>query len=355
MKKIINNIGIARIILFIFLLVLFIIATIYDTPLDSNITDTLMRFTMNSIFVLALLPMIKGGCGLNLGLSLGVIAGILGAIISLELNLISYLGFLIALIIGIFFAIIFGYLYGLLLNKVKGDEMIIATYVGFSVVAFMCIMWLLLPFKNATMIWAIGGTGLRTSISVENYWLHILDNYLSFNTIDIFTKLNLIDKIALDIQIPTGTILFFMLLSFAVYLFFNTKTGIAMSATGSNPVFAKSNGINIDKMRILSVILSTCLGAIGIIVYEQSFGFIQLYNSPLYMPFPAIAAILLGGASVNKSTLSNVIIGTFLFQGILTMTPTVINSIIETDNISEVLRIIISNGMILYALTRKTR
>ena len=41
-----------------------------------------------------------------------------------------------------------------------------------------------------------------------------------------------------------------------------------------------------------------------------------------------------------------------LYQGILTMTPSVINSVMQTD-MSEVIRIIVSNGMILYALTRK--
>ena len=70
------------------------------------------------------------------------------------------------------------------------------------------------------------------------------------------------------------------------------------------------------------------------------------------MAFPAVAAILLGGASVNKATMVNVVVGTFLFQGILTMTPSVINSVMQTD-MSEVIRIIVSNGMILYALTRK--
>ena len=68
---------------------------------------------------------------------------------------------------------------------------------------------------------------------------------------------------------------------------------------------------------------------------------------------PAVAAILIGGASVNKASIANVIIGTFLFQGIVTMTPTVMNSMIHMD-MSEVIRIIVSNGMILYALTRKT-
>ena len=35
------------------------------------------------------------------------------------------------------------------------------------------------------------------------------------------------------------------------------------------------------------------------------------------------------------------------------MTPSVMNSLVHTD-MSEVIRIIVSNGMILYALTRKT-
>jgi len=72
------------------------------------------------------------------------------------------------------------------------------------------------------------------------------------------------------------------------------------------------------------------------------------------MAMPAVAAILLGGASVNKASMMNVIVGTFLFQSILTMTPSVINSALKTD-ISEVIRIIVSNGIIIYALTRKMK
>jgi simple sugar transport system permease protein len=102
------------------------------------------------------------------------------------------------------------------------------------------------------------------------------------------------------------------------------------------------------------VVLSTVLGAVGILVYAQSFGFLQLYTGPFYMALPAVASILLGGASVNKATIWNVLVGTFLFQGVLTMTPAVINNVLQTD-MSEVIRIIVSNGMILYALTRKVQ
>ena len=131
------------------------------------------------------------------------------------------------------------------------------------------------------------------------------------------------------------------------------ERGTAMTAVGSNPAFARAAGINVDKMRLISVIMSTWLGAVGILVYEQGFGFIQLYNGPFWMAMPAVAAILIGGASVNKASIGNVIIGTILYQGVVTMTPTVMNGLFHMD-MSEVIRIIVSNGMIVYALTRKT-
>ena len=138
-----------------------------------------------------------------------------------------------------------------------------------------------------------------------------------------------------------------------MWVFLHTKTGTAMTAVSSNPTFAKAAGISVDKTRLLSVVLSTWLGAVGILLYEQGFGFVQIYMAPLNMAFPAVAAILIGGASVNKASITNVIIGTILYQGLVTMTPTVMNAIVHLD-ISEVIRIIVSNGMIVYALTRKT-
>lgn len=153
---------------------------------------------------------------------------------------------------------------------------------------------------------------------------------------------------------PTGMLLFVAFCAFLVWLFMRTKTGTAMTAVGSNPDYARASGISSDRMRTVSVIISTVLGAVGIVVFQQSYGFIQLYTAPLQMPFAAVAAILIGGASVNKASMVNVLIGAFLFQGLLTMTPSVINSALKTD-ISEVIRIIVSNGIIIYALTRKMK
>ena len=335
-KTMLKNAGWPRIIITLFLLSMYVVSPFIGINLKTALGDTLVRFGMNSILVLSLMPMIQSGTGLNFGMPLGVEAGLLGAVISIEMQLTGLTGFLGAIVFAIPFAIIFGWIYGYILNKVKGGEMMIATYIGFSSVAVMCIMWLILPFKSQDMIWAYGGEGLRTTISVENYWHRVFDKVL---------------HIPSD-MLPIGEMFFFAILAFFIWVFFKTKTGYAMKAVGTNDKFAKATGINIDKVRIQSVVMSTVMAAIGIIVYQQSFGFVQLYLAPFYMAFPAIAAILIGGASVNKVTVTNVIVGTFLFQGILTMTPPVVNNIIQTD-MSETIRIIVSNGMILYALTRK--
>lgn len=337
-KNLVADFGLPRLIITGFLLLLFIASPFVGCDLPTQITNTINRFSWNAILVLSMVPMVHSGCGLNFGLPLGIISGLLGGTIAIECGFVGVMSFIMAIVISTPISIILGALYGKILNKIKGGEMMVATYVGFSAVSFMCMMWLLLPFHSPTMVWGLSGKGLRTTISLEGFYDKVLANFLQINIGNF--------------SIPTGTLLFFALFAFLIWTFFRTKTGTAMTAVGSNPMFAKAAGINVDKIRTLSVIMSTWLAAVGIIVYEQGFGFIQLYMAPFYMALPAVSALLIGGASVNKATITNVIVGTFLFQGIVTMTPTVMNSMVHMD-ISEVIRIVASNGMILYALTRK--
>ena len=332
--------GVPRLIITGFLLLMFIVAPFVGNNFWTQISNVINRFSWNAILVLAMVPMIHSGCGLNFGLPLGIISGLLGATLSIEFGFTGPLSFFMAILISTPIAVVLGGGYGWLLNRIKGGEMMIATYVGFSAVSFMCMMWLLLPYHSPTMVWGFAGKGLRTTISLEGFYNEVLAGFLRIEIGDNF-------------KFPTGTLLCFALMAFLMWAFLHTKTGTAMTAVGSNPTFAKAAGVDVDKMRLLSVVISTWLGALGILVYEQGFGFIQLYNAPFYMALPAVSAILIGGASVNKASIANVVIGTFLFQGMVTMTPTVMNSIIHTD-MSEVIRVIVSQGMILYALTRKS-
>ena len=339
MTAMVASFGLPRIIIAGLLLLLFILTPFVGVDLPTQITNIINRFSWNAVLVLAMVPMIHSGCGLNFGLPLAIICGLLGGTLSIELGFTGPMSFVMAMLIATPFAVLLGGGYGLLLNRIKGGEMMIATYVGFSVMSFFCMMWLLLPYSSPTMVYGLSGNGLRPTISLDGFYNQVLAGFLHI-------------KIG-NIEIPVGSLLVFALLAFLMWAFLHTKTGTAMTAVGSNPTFARAAGINVDRTRMLSVIMSTWLGAMGILMYQQGFGFIQLYNAPNNLTLPTVSAILIGGASVNKANITHVIIGTILFQGIVTMTPTVMNSAIHMD-MSEVIRIIVSQGIILYALTRKT-
>ncbi|WZL74497.1 ABC transporter permease [Clostridiaceae bacterium 35-E11] len=336
-KKVTNHVGLPRIIITSFFVFLCFLAFVLNLPVDILFKDTLVRMGMNGVLVLAMVPAILSGIGPNFGLPLGIVCGLLGGLISIELDLIGGYAFFMAILISIPFAVIVGWMYGLLLNGVKGSEMMVATYTGFSVVSLMSIGWLLIPLKSTEMVWPIG-RGLRVTISLGSRYAKVLNDFWSFSIGGV--------------EIPTGLILFFLVLCLGVWIFLRTKVGLAMKAAGTNPKFAVASGIHVDRCRVMGSILSTVLGAIGIIVYAQSYGFFQLYQAPLMMAFPAVAAILIGGASAQKAKISHVIIGVFLFQGLLTVALPVANKIVSQGNLAEVLRMIVQNGIILYALTK---
>ncbi|NLK09008.1 MAG: ABC transporter permease [Firmicutes bacterium] len=331
---------IPRLIIVGFLLFIFAVAFITGLPLDSLFSASLVRVGMNGVLVLAMVPTVSAGVGLNFGLPVGVLCGLVGVLLSMQLDLHGFVGFFSALLFSFPLAVLAGWAYALLLNRVKGQEMMVGTYVGFSSVAVMCIFWLLAPFNNPELVWAIGGRGLRSTLTLDKHFAKVLNNLF-------LVKLG-------KIEIPLGLLGFFGLLCLIVHLLFRTKLGLAIKAAGSNPRFAEAAGINPDHTRIYGVILSTVLGAVGIVIYAQSYGFVQLYMAPLMMGFPAVAAILLGGASLQRASIGHVILGTFLFQTLLTITLPVASRVVQGD-ISEVARLIVSNGMILYALTRGER
>ncbi|WP_053956163.1 ABC transporter permease subunit [Inediibacterium massiliense] len=336
-KKWIDQLGLPRIIITCFFIGLCFVACALKLPVHMLLKDTLVRVGMNGVLVLSMVPAITSGIGPNFGLPLGIVCGLLGGLLSIEMNLYKFTAFFTAILISIPFAVIAGWIYGILLNEVKGSEMTVGTYTGFSVVSLMSIGWILIPLKSPEMVWPIG-RGLRVTISLGARYAQILNNFLSF-------------KIG-RIKIPTGLLLFFLLLCLIMWIFSRSKIGLAMKAAGDNPKFSIASGIQVDHCRIIGSIFSTVLGAIGILVYAQSYGFFQLYQAPLMMAFPAVAAILIGGASATQAKISHVILGVFLFQGLLTIALPVANELVKQGNLAEVARMIVQNGIILYALTK---
>ena len=62
--------------------------------------------------------------------------------------------------------------------------------------------------------------------------------------------------------------------------------------------------------------------------------------------------MLFRSATVGRATVFHVIFGTVLYQSIMTFTLPIANVIMPEGTLSEIVRIIIQNGIILYALTK---
>lgn len=334
-KKYVEMFGVTRLVAVSFFLVVAILVPVLQLNTLTLYSQALVRMAMNGVLVLTMVPIMVCGAGMNFALPIGIICGLLGGLLSLNLNLTGFVGFFAAILFSLPFAIVLGYLYGLLMNRVKGSEMMIATYVGFAAISVMCIVWLFIPLNNLQLRMQMG-IGVRTMVALSEYWGGILDHLWEINIGGLV--------------IPTGTFLFLFALCFLVYLYMHSKTGMMMRAAGQNPGMAEANGINVDKMRIWGITLSTVLGAVGILVYAQSFGFLQFYDAPKMMSFSAVAAVLIGGASNKKASIVNVLLGVMVFQGMLTLSLPVANVILPESNISDIVRMIISNGIILYAL-----
>ena len=157
---------------------------------------------MNGVLVLAMLPGIQCGISLNLGLPIGIIGGLLGGLLCIEFGLSGWVGFLFAIVVGIAISSVTGCLYGMLLNRLKGSEMSVTTYVGFSIVSLMCIAWLVLPFQSKIMKWPLGN-GLRTTIGLQTSYRHLLNDFLSFKIFGVTVPTGLLPVSYTHLTLPT--------------------------------------------------------------------------------------------------------------------------------------------------------
>ena len=306
--------------------------------LSMLISDAIRRFGMWGLMVLAMVPSVQSGTGPNFALPIGVVCGLIALVFAIELGLTGLSWLLVSIALAVIIAAAIGYFYGMLMNAVKGSEMTIATYAGFSVTFLACILWLAFPFRSPVMGWMMGA-GLRNTVELGQLGgAEIVNNFLAFDF--------------MGVHVPTGMLLIVFGCCFIVWIFFRSKTGVAISAAGMNPMFAGASGLNVDAGRVKANMLSTILTAVGIIIYSQSYGFAALYDAPLMMAFQAVAAVLIGGATARRAKIANVLIGTLIFQGLLANTPSVLGKAFPGTNLTEIMRMIVQNGIILYALTQ---
>ena len=96
--------------------------------------------------------------------------------------------------------------------------------------------------------------------------------------------------------------------------------------------------------------MSTVLAGFGMIIYLQNMGNIATYSSHSQIGMFCIAALLVGGASVDKASIGNVFLGVILFHTMFIVAPRAGAYLTGDSMIGEYFRVFVSYAVITIAL-----
>ena len=332
--------------------IMFVIICAFGIPLSGLSAsflfgEILTRLARNSFLVLSLLIPIMAGMGLNFGMTLGAMAGEIGLILVIDWNIIGIPGIILAMIISTPISILLGWICGKILNMAKGREMVTSYIIGFFMNGVYQLIVLygmgsLIPLASKTLILP-RGYGVRNTVNLITV-RKVFDDLISvriFNT-----------------NVPVFTFIIIIALCIFIIWFKKTKLGQDMRAVGQDLEVSKSAGIKEERTRIIAIIISTVFAGIGMIIYLQNMGTLNTYNSHTQIGMFSIAALLVGGASVNKAKISNVFLGIILFHIMFIVSPYAGKNLVGQAMIGEYFRVFVSYGVItlslvLYELKRR--
>ena len=348
------------------------------------------RLSRNSFIVLALIIPIIAGMGINFAITIGAMAAQIAALWVIEWGISGLAGFLTAMVITMPIAAFFGFLIGKLMNKMKGQEMIGGLILGYFAnglyqLLFLFIFGNLIPLKTPGLV-IKGSTGVANTIdlSTERGFKYALDGLwrVPFGTaalilcglIAIWSLVKLATKkedkkkaltrtgicvaVAVIAQLPFVTAAFSMVsvpmvtfLIVALLCVFNnaimkTRIGQQFRAVGQNRTVANAAGINVDRVRVIAIIISTVLAGWGQLIFVQNMGSFQTYGAHEQVGLYAGAAILVGGASIKKATNGQALLGCILFHLLFIVAPSAGKNLFGDAAIGEYFRVFISYGVI---------
>lgn len=301
--------------------------------------EMILRLDRNLFLVLSLLIPIIAGMGLNFGIVLGAMAGQIALIFITEWRIVGYQGVFLAMILSTPIAIFLGYFSGNILNKAKGKEMITSMILGLFMNGVYQLIVLygmgsIIKISNPKLILS-RGSGIRNAIDLQGV-RRGLDNILEIN---LFGQ-----------KIPLFTFLIVVLLCVFIVWFRKTKLGQDMRAVGQSIEIARAAGIDVEKTRVLAIVISTVLAGFGQIIYLQNIGTMNTYNSHEQIGMFSIAALLIGGASAAKASIPNAITGIILFHLMFIISPVAGKELMGSAQIGEYFRVFISYGIIALVL-----
>ncbi len=308
------------------------------------VNEIVTRMGRNAFLILSLLIPIMAGMGLNFGMTLGAMAGEIGLILVSDWQIVGIPGMVLAMIISVPISVLLGFFCGKILNMAKGREMITSYIISYFIngiyqLVVLYLMGSVIPIRH-TSIKLPRGYGIRNTVSLLNM-RQMLDNLIPL-------------RITLpgvgEVKIPVMTFIVIAVLCFFIVWFRRTKLGQDMRAVGQDLGVSRDSGINVERTRILSIIISTVLAGFGMIIYLQNMGNIATYSSHSQIGMFCIAALLVGGASVDKASIGNVFLGVVLFHLMFIVAPRAGAAITGDSMIGEYFRVFVSYAVITVAL-----
>jgi len=303
------------------------------------LNEIITRLGRNAFLILSLLIPIMAGMGLNFGMTLGAMAGELALIFVSDWQIWGIPGVVLAMIVSIPFSVLLGWVCGKILNMAKGREMITSYIISFFIngiyqLIVLYLMGSVIPIAHSS-IKLPRGYGIRNTVSLLNM-RQCIDNLLAV-------------RIA-GVKIPVLTLLIIALMCILIVWFRRTKLGQDMRAVGQDIQVARDAGINVERTRIISIIISTVLAGFGMILYLQNIGNLSTYSAHSQVGMFCIAALLVGGASVDHASIGNVFLGVILFHTMFIVAPQAGAVITGDSMIGEYFRVFVSYGVITLAL-----
>jgi simple sugar transport system permease protein len=327
----------------IFLVITLAATPISGLPLGSIVQEILTRIGRNCFLVFSLILPIMAGMGINFGMVLGAMAGQIGLIFAVDWNIMGVPGLIFASLIAVPIAAVLGWVAGQILNRARGREMVTGYILGFFMDGFyqfvvLYLMGFVIPIHSLNITLS-RGYGIRNTLTLDSVR----------QSLDRLIPLRLSTPLGV-IVLPLANYLVIALLCLFIVWFRRTKLGQDMRAVGQDQAVAHSAGIPVDFTRIIAIVISTVLASLGQIIFLQNMGNIATYNAHKQTGFFAAAAILVGGASVSKATITNVFIGTVLLHLMYIVVPRAGTNLFGSAMIGEYFRDAFSYGVIALAL-----
>lgn len=164
------------------------------------------------------------------------------------------------------------------------------------------------------------------------------------------TYVRSIETILLAVNIPVATYLCIVGVCVFNNMLLKTRLGQNMRTVGQSRTVANAAGIDVDKTRVIAMVLSTMLACWGQLIYLQNIGTFSTYGAHTQVGQFAIAALLVGGASVQKATNKQAILGVILFHTLFIVAPQAGKQLFNNAQLGEYFRVFVAYGVIALAL-----